>query len=70
MKFKPGTKCRTLYQYSETVTILRKTKKRTEADVAYFGSREKADQWHLVRFDRDGKKAVIHQNMMALSNEQ
>lgn len=67
---KAGTKVRTLYQYGEDAVVLRKSKKRTESDVAYFGSRDKADQWHLIRFERDGGRAMCHRNMLAVRNDQ
>jgi len=62
-----GTKVRTLYQYSQTGVVMRKTKARRAADIAYWGSEEKADQWHLIKFD-DGTKAGIHREMLTLSN--
>lgn len=64
---RPGTRVRTLYQYSETGVIVRKTKARQAHDARYFGSQEKGDAWHIVRFD-DGSGATIHRDMLAIAN--
>ena len=62
-----GTKVRTLYQWSQTGVIVKRTKKQQAEHVAYWGSEEKASQWYLVRFD-DGTKGGIHREMLTLSN--
>lgn len=65
---KPGTKIRTLYQYGETGVVARRTKAQRAHDIRYFGSEEKADAWHNIRFDAGGG-AVIHRDMLALCND-
>lgn len=66
---KAGTKIRTLYQYSETAVVLRKTKARIAADIRYWGCEEKAAAWYLIRWDSDGKKACCHRDMMVVRND-
>ena len=59
MQIAAGTKVRTTYEHSETGTICRPTK----ASLPMPGP-----DWFVVKYDRDGKKAIIHRNMLALSN--
>ena len=54
-----GTKVRTLYQHSETGTVCRPTKENLPMP---------GPEWFVVKYDRDGAKAVIHRNMLALAN--
>lgn len=65
---KPGTKVRTLRQYSETAVICRRSKADRAAAIRYWGSEEKADQWYVIRYDADGKKACEHREMLAVAN--
>ena len=59
---KIGTKIRTLYQFSETGTIVKPRTKRGEGTGGMPG-------WHMVQFDFDGGRAVIHENMMVVRND-
>jgi hypothetical protein len=62
-RLKIGTKVRTLYDHSETGTVTRHIKK-IHGDLP----NDLDGQWHLIRFDRDGKLGTIHRNMLAISN--
>lgn len=66
--FTPGTKVRDRYEYSETHVVVRKTKAQRAADVRYFGSEAKADQWFRVRSDASGRVALMHRDMLLVSN--
>lgn len=56
----PGTKIRTLYQFSETGQIV---KPRAE-NLPMPGP-----DWRIVKFDSDGAKVCMHIEMMAVRNE-
>ncbi len=55
----PGTKVRTLYEHSETGTVIKPGKESLPMP---------GPDWCIVKFDRDGKKACLHRSMLALSN--
>lgn len=55
-----GTKVRTLYDHSETGTVLRPRKESLP---------KPGPDWFLVRFDHDGGKLYIHREMFAVSNQ-
>ena len=55
---KIGTKVRTLYQHSETGTVVKPRK----------GEGVPTPEWFIVKFDRDGGKLCIHRTMLAVSN--
>ena len=57
---KVGTKVLTLYEHSETGIICRPRK----ANLPMPGP-----DWLIVKFDRDGAKACIHRDMLAVSNQ-
>ena len=63
-----GTRVRDLYEHSETHTIVRKTKAQRAADIRYFGSEDKADQWFRVRSDASKRVVLMHREMLAPSN--
>lgn len=55
---KIGTKVRTLYQHSETGTVVKPRK----------GESTPTPEWNVVRFDLDGARGCIHNDMLTLSN--
>lgn len=55
---KPGTKVRTLYQFSETGTILRPRKVNLPLP---------GPDWYMISFDAGGG-ACIHRSMFTLAN--
>lgn len=61
--FTYGTKVRTLYEHSETATVVKPRK----------GESLPSTGWHIVQFDDDeyGKcgRLCVHREMLALSNQ-
>lgn len=55
-----GTKVRTLYEHSETGTIINPPK----ASLPLPGP-----DWHVVKFDVDGVYLCIHRSMFSISNQ-
>ena len=55
-----GTKVRTLYQHSETGTIIKPPKVALPLP---------GPDWYVIKWDIDGHKAVIHRSMFAVSNQ-
>ena len=66
---KPGTKVRDLYRYSDTHVIVRKKKHQHEADIRYFGSEEKANDWYIVKSDVSGHMMMMHRDMLMVRND-
>ena len=58
---KPGTKVRTLYQYSETATVVKPR--------ARYGEGVPSPEWSIIRFDSDGKRVCCHSDMLAVRND-
>lgn len=58
---KPGTKVRTLYQYSETATNVKPR--------ARYGEGVPGPDWFIIRWDADGKRACCHRDMLAVRND-
>lgn len=56
----PGTKVRTLYQHSETGTLVRPR----NVNLPMPGP-----DWFIIQFDSDGKKSCIHRSMFAVRND-
>ena len=59
--FKVGDAIRTTYQWSETGRIVKPR--------ARYGESVPGPGWHAVRFDSNGGRMCIHQDMMVLRNE-
>jgi hypothetical protein len=55
-----GAKVRTLYQHSETGTIVRPRKVNLPLP---------GPDWFIVQFDSDGKKLCIHRSMFVVRND-
>lgn len=56
---KIGTKVRTLYQHSETGTVVKNRKDEGGP----------SPEWYIVKSDIDGARMCLHKNMLTLSNE-
>jgi hypothetical protein len=56
-----GTKVQTLYEHSETATVVRPTK----ASLPLPGP-----DWCLIQFDSDGERLCAHRDMLAVSNQE
>jgi hypothetical protein len=55
-----GTKVRTLYEHSETGTIVRPRKINLPLP---------SPHWFIIKFDRDGGKLCVHRDMMTIRND-
>jgi len=55
-----GTKVRTLYQHSETGTIIKPPKVSLPLP---------GPDWYVIKFDSDGGRLCIHRSMFAVSNQ-
>lgn len=65
---KAGTRVRDLYQHSETHVVVRQRKHERAANVRYWGSEAKADEWYKVRSDVSGNCVYMHRKMLAVAN--
>lgn len=56
-----GTKVRTLYQHSETGTIVRPRKVNLPLP---------SSDWFIIQWDSDGRKSCIHRDMFVARNDE